>query len=256
MPISKVQTFFVPTSRGRRSRVKLGVIGVGLIGGSIAARARVIGWEVLEYDPGLVDGTSFEAVVAEAETIVVAAPPQATVEILARLADAPPKASLIVDVASVKQPAAIAAINLSAFVGTHPMAGKEQGGREHAEANLFEGRPWMYVPSGDNALDTQAIDFIVAMGGIVSAVDASEHDRAVARTSHLPQMIAYVVAERIATLTPELQASASGPVARELLRLAKSEHAMWDEIYAENRDNVVEEARALAQRLNEIADAL
>jgi len=234
--------------------VRVAIVGRGLIGGSVELRARSIGWKVRWHDPGDPQSRPFDEVVSKAQTIVIATPLGATLEILGRLAAS--DARLIVDVASVKVPVVAAGKGVRGFVATHPMAGKERGGVENADAALFEGRPWAYVPSGDEALDTRARDFIAAMGAAAFAVDAAAHDRALARTSHLPQLLGFVLADRIAELDAGLRESASGPVARELLRISKSDRALWDEILAANAGNVAEEARALAAKLNAIADTL
>jgi prephenate dehydrogenase len=234
--------------------VRLAIIGRGLIGGSIELRARSLGWRVRWHDPAVPQTRSFEETIAKAQTIVAAAPLGATLRILERLAGS--DARLVMDVASVKVPVVAAGRGVHGFVATHPMAGKERGGAENADAALFEGRPWAYVPSGDGDADTRARDFIAAMGAIAFAVDADAHDRALARTSHVPQLAGYALAEAIGELDAELRESASGPVARELLRIAKSDRALWDEIFAANAGNVAAEARALAARLVELAASL
>jgi len=192
--------------------VRVAIVGRGLIGGSVELRARSIGWKVRWHDPGDPQSRPFDEVVSKAQTIVIATPLGATLEILGRLAAS--DARLIVDVASVKVPVVAAGKGVRGFVATHPMAGKERGGVENADAALFEGRPWAYVPSGDEALDMRARDFIAAMGAAAFAVDAAAHDRALARTSHLPQLLGFVLADRIAELDDGLRESASGPVAR------------------------------------------
>jgi prephenate dehydrogenase len=231
--------------------VRITIVGRGLIGGSVELRARSFGWKVRWYDPADPQSRPFDEVIAKAQTIVVAAPLGATLEIVRRLAES--DARLIVDVASVKAPVVAAGRGVRGFVATHPMAGKERGGVENADATLFEGRPWAYVSSGDAALDTRARDFIAAMGATAFAVDAEAHDRALARTSHLPQLLGFVLADRIAELDAGLRESASGPVARELLRISTSDRVLWDEIFAANAANVADEARTLAGRLLELA---
>ena len=234
--------------------MRVAIVGRGLIGGSIELRARGLGWKVRWHDPADPESRSFEEAIAKAQTIVVAAPLGATLAILERLAGA--DARLVIDVASVKVPVAAAGRAVRGFVATHPMAGKERGGVENADAELFVDRPWAYVPSGDAEADPRARDFIAAMGATAFAVDAAAHDRALARTSHLPQLVGYALAASIAELDAGLRESASGPVARELLRIAKSDRALWDEIFAANAGNVAAEARALAGRLAELAASL
>lgn len=243
----------------------LAIIGTGLIGGSIGLRARASGMHVGGWDSdaaaaaeaarvGAIDETmSYERIIAEAQTIVIAAPVPATIEHLARLRATPPaRATLVIDVASVKAPIVQAARGLSAFVATHPMAGRERSGPSAATADLFSGRPWLYVPTGDGTLDERAIAFIDQMGALAAETDADAHDRIVATTSHAPHIVAAVIARRIAGA----DTAYLGPSAREFVRLAHANEALWRGIIDGNRDNVVAELEAVAAALHERASAL
>jgi prephenate dehydrogenase len=155
----------------------------------------------------------------------------------------------------VKTPVVVAARGLKNFVATHPMAGSERSSVSSARSDLFEGRPWAYVPAGDAPLDRRACDFIVSLGGLPLAMTAEEHDRIVAITSHVPQVFAY----RYARLLREKEGDAErlcGPVARELLRIANMNPAMWQEILSANATNVESDLRRLAAELNAAADEL
>lgn len=245
----------------------LGIIGVGTIGGSIGLRARRNGIYVAGYDidssaleearnAGAIDaGADRDEVVRHAEVLVLAAhlgPTLCEIESLRAQTEAMP--ALIVDVASVKAPVVAVARGLEHFVATHPMAGSERSGVSAARADLFEGRPWAYVPTGDSQLDARASDFIVSMGGLSVAMSADEHDRVVAITSHVPQMVAYCYAK---VLHEERDAERlCGPVARELLRIAKIRPAMWRDIFAANSANIERDLRRLCAELQAAADDL
>jgi prephenate dehydrogenase len=246
----------------------LGIFGVGLIGGSIGLRARRNGVEVLGYDsdlPALEEARAAGAIDAivtrdelshRADVLVIAAHLNATLGEIERLqgrGDA--VCALVLDVASVKAPVVAAARGLKNFVATHPMAGSERSGVGGARADLFEGRPWAYVPAGDAELDGRACDFITSLGGVPLAIDAKEHDRIVAITSHVPQVFAYCYAR----LLQEKEGNAErlcGPVARELLRIAKMNPEMWRDIFSANAINVASDLRQLAAELNAAADEL
>ncbi len=246
----------------------LGIFGIGLIGGSIGLRARRNGLEVLGYDsdPAAVKGaraagaidtaTTRDELSHRADVLAIAAHLGATLGEIQRLrkrGDA--VCALVLDVASVKTPVVAAARGLKNFVATHPMAGSERSGVSSARADLFEGRPWAYVPTGDAQLDRRACDFIVSLGGLPLAIDAEEHDRIVAITSHVPQVFAY----RYARLLREKEGNAerlSGPVARELLRIANMNPVMWREILSANATNVGSDLRRLAAELEAAANEL
>ena len=244
------------------SRDTVGVIGTGLIGASIGLRARRNGAHVVGYDEndaaldaaltaGAIDeAVSRGALLAGASTVVLAAPVDATVGEIGALRESPEiPAALVIDVSSVKVPIAAAAHGLANFVGTHPMAGSERSGAAAARADLFDGKAWLYVPPGNTAVETRAREFIESMGARPRAVDAHDHDRIVALTSHLPQLLAFAFARRVLALGGAAQPMC-GPVAQELLRIGNSNHDMWDSIFAANRANIEEELRLLMAELS------
>jgi len=243
------------------TRTIVGIVGTGLIGGSIGLRARQNGCRVIGFDAnaealesaisaGAIDEpVARGTLLASADVVVIAVPVDAAVGEIGALRESPEiRAALVIDVASVKTPVVAAAHGLANFVGTHPMAGSERSGASAARADLFEGRPWLYVPPGHAGLEAHAREFIESMGGLPRAVDASEHDRIVALTSHLPQLLAFAFARRLSALG-ETAGPMCGPVARELLRIAESNPLMWDPIFAANRTNIEEELRALTAEL-------
>jgi len=245
----------------------LGILGVGVIGGSIGLRARRKGVYVVGSDSnpaaldaarkaGAIDASAPPEALATTDVLVLAGHLDSTLLELARLASRPTTApALVLDVSSVKVEVVRAAESLKNFVATHPMAGSERSGAGAARADLFENCPWAYVPSGDDLLDARACDFIRWCGGTPIAMGAQQHDRAVALTSHLPQ----IVASCYAALLRESESSAQqlrGPVARELLRIADMNPAMWHDILRANARNIEPHLRQLASKLNSAADAL
>src|SRR5262249_39573526 len=163
----------------------------------------------------------------------------------------PIRATLVMDVASVKQPIVEAAGTLANFVATHPMAGREKIGVRAARADLFERKTWAYVASGDEQLDGRARALIASMGSVPLAVDAEEHDRTVALSSHAIQVLAWAYAERARELNPETLYALSGTAARELLRLGESPAGMWREILSANAEHVDAHLTAVADALKD-----
>jgi prephenate dehydrogenase len=173
-----------------------------LIGGSIGLRARELGWAVLGWDPdpeavavGLRRGAlsaaaeSLHSLSEGAGVLVLAGPVDATLGHLAELVRAGSPAPLVIDVGSVKAGVARAGRELAAFVPTHPIAGSESSGAEAARADLFRGRIWTYDPVALPPARELALRFIAAMGAAPFAIDSRAHDRPIALTSHLPQLL-------------------------------------------------------------------
>jgi prephenate dehydrogenase len=251
---------------------KIGISGAGLIGGSIALRAASIGWTVGVFD---VDrdharyacerlGAAFSApslaeLAARSDVVVLAAPLDATLAQLAELAAVPPPfVELILDVASVKVPVARAGVGLPAFVASHPIAGSERSGPAAARADLFEGRVWSYDADAPAGTRARAVSFIEAMGARPIAIESPEHDRVVALTSHLPQLLAVALG---AQLEPRLDGTGSvaefcGTGMQSMLRLAGSSWSVWEAVLRANARPVAQEVRTLGNILSDIAEAL
>jgi prephenate dehydrogenase len=246
----------------------IGILGVGAIGGSIGLRARREGRPVVGADSndavlkealalGAIDAcASVDDVAGGVETYVVAAHLGATlheIERLTRAAHAEP--SLVIDVASVKVPVVRAASRLRNFVATHPMAGTERSGVRAACDDLFDGRTWAYVPSRDEELDRRVRDFIELMGAVPFAISAEDHDRAVALSSHVPQLVASCYAHLVES-SDSAASDLCGPVARELLRISGMSFDMWCDILQANAANIEGPLRTLSSDLGQVADAL
>ncbi|HSR44991.1 MAG TPA: prephenate dehydrogenase/arogenate dehydrogenase family protein [Acidimicrobiia bacterium] len=238
------------------------VVGTGLIGASTGLALRSTGWRVVGWDPdesalatalegGALDAAlpSLPAAIEGAQLIVLAGPPRAVISTLGDL----DTGALVIDVAGVKEPVCRAAAHLDHFVGTHPMAGREQSGPGAASGSLFRGASWVIVEDGADSADLERVAGIVmSMGANPVRMSAAEHDLAVAIVSHLPQVLAATLlgeAERHDEALP----LASGSF-RDLTRVALSDPELWNELLGENRAAVVSELRSFAERLGVIAD--
>jgi prephenate dehydrogenase len=251
----------LPSPTGHRT---LGVIGVGLIGGSIALGLRKTGWEVVGYDAdpdvrettrtlGIVDVVveSIDAVLDHGpRLIVVAAPPKATVEILCAIETDVPT----MDVTGVKAPVIDAASNLPRFVGTHPMAGRETAGPQASTPALFKGATWVVVDGCDEDAARLVESVIAELGARPVRMNAEDHDRAVAAISHLPHLVAGALLAG-ATDTPGALELAAGSF-RDLTRVGASLPLPWVELLKANRQAVMDAIGNLRLRLATLEAAI
>jgi len=185
--------------------------------------------------------------VAEADLVVVCPPVGHIVEQVRRIAPLCRSGTLITDVGSTKEVIVgeldQAAANDSAwrsdvrFVGSHPLAGSEKRGSQHADADLFEGRTVVVTPtSRTRAEDTNAIsDLWRGLGATVCEMSASEHDRALAATSHLPHLLAAAIAGS----TPEEYRNLVASGWQDTTRIAAGDPALWRQIMMANRTNLL-----------------
>jgi len=246
----------------------LGIFGVGLMGGSLGLHARRNGVYVVgcDADPaaldaalaaGAIDTAATAGTLAtQADVLVLATHLDPTLRELGSLAKrASALPGLVLDIASVKVPVVAAAEGLENFVATHPLAGSEKSGVGAASADLFDGCAWAYVPSGNAGLDARAREFIRWCGGYPVTTSAEEHDRIVALTSHLPQIVASCYAGLLGESELEAQ-QLRGPVARELLRISDMNAPMWRDILRANAHHVEPQLRRLAMALSSAADRM
>lgn len=233
--------------------MKLAVLGVGLIGGSIGLAARdrglaeVTGWvrnperadECLET--GAVDhmASSIEAACAEADVVVCCGSVGSLVEMCGRALVASPDDCVVTDVGSTKQELVEALGNDQRFIGGHPLAGAETAGVANARADLYEGARWFLTPTGDSSgmLFDRLQKLVKGLGAKPVAIDAIEHDQAMAAVSHLPHVFANQLAAQGRSGTERLGALA--PSLRDGTRVAGSNPAIWGEIFATNHEAVV-----------------
>ena len=240
------------------------LLGTGLIGSSIGVALRSAGFTVVGWDrdPSHLDGAaaigafdrgagSRDEAIEDVDLVVLAVPAEATVEMLGEL----DTEALVIDVAGVKAPISAAGRHLSHFVPTHPMAGAETSGPEHASGSLFRGATWVIVTDHASAEDLDAVTQVVeAFGAVPVRMTAAEHDVAVALASHLPHLTASALVETVAADPDALSVAAGG--FRDLTRIAASKAPWWPNVLVENRLAVVEAIEALSERLASIADEL
>jgi prephenate dehydrogenase len=255
--------------------VKIAVLGLGLIGGSIglAARARA-GAEVSGYDPeesvrakalelGAIDGAAEDvaAAVAGAEVVFVAAPVGALAETVGLALAAADPGCVVSDVGSTKRVLAEAGSDRR-FIGGHPLAGAETAGVEHARADLFEGACWYLTPArGSTAgvLYERLHRLLSSFGAQPTAIDPDTHDRLMAYVSHLPHVLANVLVSQTASLLGSedpKRLPAVGPSFRDATRVAGANSAIWTDIYMSNRDALIGAVDELAARLADVRTAL
>lgn len=244
------------------------VVGLGLIGSSVALALAEEGWIVTgsDADPAVtelalehqvISGTEFTD---EHALAVVATPARAVAETAHELLRASSNASLIVtDVAGVKS-AIVAEVADSRFLGGHPMAGSELRGLAGARANLFRGCTWVLTPTPLTAPATYGTvhGVLRELGANVVAVSADDHDRLVAIASHVPHLLAGALmneASRVAEQDAVLLQLAAGGF-RDMTRVAAGDPSIWPDVLFENRAAVSQSLLALEERLAALRRAL
>ncbi|MFK0008646.1 prephenate dehydrogenase [Paenarthrobacter sp. NPDC090520] len=245
------------------------VLGTGLLGASIGLGLRGRGVPVFLFDTSptnqavAVDigaGRPLDELDAQPQLVVVAAPPDVTADVVEKaLADYPE--AVVVDIASVK--AAIQAdlrsrgVDMSRYVGTHPMAGREKSGPVAARGELFTSMPWVICPSDETADEARQVARSLAgdLGAFVSQFSADEHDEAVALVSHLPQIMSSLLASRLQG-TPLHALSLAGNGLRDTTRIAASDPTLWVQILGGNAGKVVEILHGVREDLNRLIGTL
>lgn len=222
------------------------IAGLGLIGGSIGIALRRGGWHVSFLDsdrdlsPGEAADERVDSLESHADVVILATPVDVAVSMLAS-AHAP----LITSVCSVMAP--LRAVGGDRFVAGHPLAGSQDRGLGAARGDLFEGATWFI--DRENATVREIISACGANGELV---DADEHDRAVALTSHLPQILSTALAALLYEQHADLRFA--GPGLRTFLRLAGSDASVWSPILAANRENLRPQSDAVRQLVRDIVD--
>lgn len=244
------------------------VVGAGLLGASIGHALRAKGLDVVLADTSpaqlrlAIDYGAGRAARADDAPvlIVVSVPPDVTADVieaeLTQFSDA-----VVTDVASVKLEPFRALIergvDLTRYIGSHPLAGRERGGAISARADLFIGRPWVVCRDEQTRPADLALveDLALDVGAMPLEMTPEEHDRSVALTSHVPQVMASLLAARFATADEEALRLA-GQGVRDTTRIAASAPELWVQILGANAQPVVEILDALAGDLREVSDAL
>jgi len=235
---------------------KIGIVGLGLIGGSVALAARelwpsslVIGVDnkdVLETAMRLhaIDVAADDLIVlAEADLVILAAPVRQNLMLLEQLDANVHQPAIVTDTGSTKREIVEAARALPArftFVGGHPLGGAAASGLEHARPDLFKGRPWLFTPAGDAAGPAleKLLAFVQALGANPRVVDVAAHDRILAFLSHLPQLTASALMQVVGEAVGADGLSLAGRGLVDTTRLASSPAEIWKDIAATNADEI------------------
>ena len=256
------------TSGSRRLAGQVRIVGSGLLGASIGLRLRQHGVDVIlddvspaarslavDYGAGRAPAEGDDPVL-----VVVAVPPDVTSDIVARELDAWPEA-LVTDVASVKV-APLAELrargaDVSRYIGSHPMAGRERGGAVSARADLFVGRPWVIAGHDDITYRRAAAveDLALDLGATPVEMTPEEHDAGVALVSHAPQVVASLMATRLRD-APDASLGLAGQGVRDVTRIASSDPVLWTQILGANASRVADVLRDLRADLDRVLGAL
>jgi len=237
---------------------KIGIIGLGLIGGSVALRAREL-WpsalviavdnkDVLEeaMRRHAVDVAADDLVVlAEADLVILCAPVKQNIALLAELDENVRVPAIVTDTGSTKREIVEAARELPprfTFIGGHPLGGAAQGGLEHARPDLFAGRPWLLTPIAPSDQRSGALDslsqFVTALGAQPRILEPRAHDRMLAFLSHLPQLTASALMQVVGGAVGEEGLALAGRGLADTTRLASSPPDIWQDIAATNADEI------------------
>jgi prephenate dehydrogenase len=251
--------------------MRIAIVGTGLMGASVALGARKRGDSVTGWDPdpaALAAAVAREAVepsaslddaVRDAELVVVAAPiaqlPAAVAAALAATSDA-----TVTDVGSTKLSVLKAANASARFVGGHPICGGEGRGAESASARLFDGATWFLTPDAHTDAERHRLvhGFASDLGATPVAIDADAHDRLVALTSHLPHVLANVVANQTGASRIEGHeplAHAGGSL-RDMTRIAGANPRIWVDIFLDNADAIRGALGEHRRRIEQVESAL
>jgi prephenate dehydrogenase len=253
---------------------KIGIVGLGLIGGSIALAARQI-WptglviavdnkDVLETAMRLhaIDVAADDLIVlAEADLVVLAAPVRQNLAILDQLDENVRQRAVVTDTGGTKRDVVKAASRLPprfTFVGGHPLGGAAASGLEHARPDLFKGRPWLFTPSGDGAGDAleKLLAFTRALGAVPRVMSAAAHDRLLAFLSHLPQLTASALMDVVGDAVGDEGLGLAGRGLIDTTRLAASATDIWKDVAATNKDELGAALDALITVLQELRSDL
>jgi prephenate dehydrogenase len=249
---------------------KIAIVGLGLIGGSIAlaVRERWPSVRVLGIDrhsviahalgSGAIDrGFGDSSAIAEVDLVILAAPVRQNVVLLAEIAQQLSASTVVTDVGGTKRDIVGAARLLplaAVFVGGHPIGGAERGGFGFARPDLFKGRPWIFTPHDTEA--GEAVDrlfaFAKGLGARPSTLDADDHDRVMAFLSHLPQLTASALMDVIGTAVAGDGLALAGRGLVDTTRLASSPADTWVDICATNSDSIGDALDALIRKLSEL----
>lgn len=249
--------------------MRVAIVGVGLIGGSVGMAARDRhGAEVVGVDArpealegALARGAIDEAAgdvseVGEADVAVVAVPVDAVAATVRTTAKALPDA-IVTDVGSTKT-AIVDEVAEPNYIGGHPLAGAEVAGVENARADLFDGAIWYLTPrpGSPGLLYERLHRFVAGLGATPTAIAPGDHDRLMASVSHLPHVLANLLVLQAAEALGGERMPATGPSFRDATRVAGANPGLWAAIYGSNAEALVGQLDAAIGRLEDVRRAL
>jgi prephenate dehydrogenase len=247
---------------------RVAILGLGLIGGSIGGALREQSTTVIGYDVsratsdrahalGLVDEVTErpEEAIAESDVAILAMPVRAVIRALQTLTFAP--GTLVLDTGSTKLEVTAAMEGVPediVAIGGHPIAGREISGPDAADTALFRGRPFILTPTGRTTETgmARARTLIRRLGALPIIMGAADHDRTIALTSHLPQ----VVSSALAIALEGQDCVLAGTGLRDMSRLAGSDPAMWADIALTNGEHIVNALDRMQGALRELREAI
>ena len=249
---------------------KIGIVGLGLIGGSIALASRQL-WpsslviavdhkDVLETAMRLhaIDVAADDLIVlAEADLVILAAPVRQNLALVDALDENVRQPAVVTDTGSTKRAIVEAAKRLPprfTFIGGHPLGGAAASGLENARPDLFKGRPWLFTPASDAGGDAleKLTAFARALGALPRTVSVTGHDRLLAFISHLPQLTASALMQVVGDAAGEDGLGLAGRGLVDTTRLASSPAEIWKDIAATNADEIGEALDTLISLLQEL----
>jgi prephenate dehydrogenase len=254
--------------------MKVAVLGVGLIGGSIGLAARqrlgceVVGWgpnrptldRAIELEAVDEAAVTVEEACAGAEAVFCAAPVSVLPELVGAALAASGPETVVSDAGSTKRQLAAAYGEDERFIGGHPLAGAETAGVGNARADLFEGARWYLTPteSSSDVLYDRLQRTIAGLGARPQAIEAEAHDRLMATVSHLPHVLANVLAAQAAAeLTRDSERLPEvGPSFRDATRVAGSNPSVWADIFSTNGGAVAAAIDGAIARLREARELI
>ncbi len=258
--------------------MKIGIVGLGLIGGSLARAYRVYAVEnsqdiqifaqnrsrsILDFSimSGVVDAPLDERTIPECDIIFIGLYPEATVEYMEKNAHLFSESTIIMDLCGTKAKVCEAGFALAkkhgfTFVGGHPMAGTQFSGYKNSKADMFRGAPMVIVPPNFNDIEliSRVKELLLPAGfGRFSYVDAKKHDKLIAFTSQLAHVVsnAYVKSP-----TAREHKGFSAGSYRDMTRVAWLNEQMWTELFFENAEPLIYELDTIINSLEEYKDAL
>lgn len=251
----------------------IAIVGLGLIGGSVARDVRRLGLarQILGYDNNeeyhneiksgeLVDYLSDapDKKLAQAELVLLAVPVKSFKEVLPVILPNISSTAILTDTGSVKSPLLKMMCSPEykkiRFVGGHPIAGSEHFGPSAAQQKLFSGKRCILTPGENTDKDWIRVvrKFWESLGAKVSEMDAESHDQMFASVSHLPHLLAYACIQAISNIDTQEALGHSGAGLKDFSRIASSSPQMWADIFLENQENLLPRVAAF----NEVLKAL